>query len=95
VPHKLEGKVWDSNGDLVYEISGRWSEYMTIKNVDTQVIEEVWRADPKDLNSNRYYGFPTFTMNTNYADEIMLQGLPPTDCRRRMDQRWMEEGKYD
>jgi hypothetical protein len=28
-------------------------------------------------------------------DEEMKKYLPPTDCRRRPDQRFMEEGNYD
>jgi hypothetical protein len=31
----------------------------------------------------------------NFIDEDMKKTLPPTDTRRRPDQRLMEEGNYD
>lgn len=41
------------------------------------------------------YGFGTFSCNLNYMDDYMRKTLPPTDSRRRPDQRFMEEGDYD
>ena len=55
----------------------------------------MWKTEPKHAETNRYYFFGNHTINLNYVDNEMLKTLPPTDCRRRMDQRLMEEGKYD
>ena len=41
------------------------------------------------------YGFSNFSINLNYCDDEMRKTLPPTDTRRRPDQRYMEEGNYD
>jgi hypothetical protein len=41
------------------------------------------------------YFFTKFACNLNYIDEEMKKTLPPTDCRRRGDQRLMEEAKFD
>ncbi len=41
------------------------------------------------------YFFGYHTCNLNYLDDEMKKTLPPTDCRRRPDQRFMEEGNYD
>lgn len=95
VPHKLHGKVVDETGRIRYEIHGKWTEYMDMKNVDTGDEYEIWKQDPRHPQANRYYQFSNFTMNLNYVDDKMMRTLPPTDCRRRLDQRYMEEGKYD
>ena len=34
-------------------------------------------------------------MSINYVDDIMLETIPPTDCRRRMDIRLMEQARFD
>lgn len=41
------------------------------------------------------YFFSYYTLNLNFINEEMKRSLPPTDTRRRPDQRSMEEGKYD
>jgi hypothetical protein len=53
------------------------------------------KADPKHPLADRMYGFGLYSINLNYMDDEMKRTLPPTDCRRRPDQRLMEEGKYD
>lgn len=61
----------------------------------TGKVEEVFRVLPKIPLSERMYGFSKFTCNLNYINDEMKRTLPPTDCRRRPDQRLMEEAKYD
>jgi len=41
------------------------------------------------------YGFGYHQCNLNYLDDEMKRALPPTDCRRRPDQRLLEEGDFD
>jgi oxysterol-binding protein 1 len=41
------------------------------------------------------YFFTKYACNLNYLDDEMKKSLPPTDCRRRPDQRLMEQGLYD
>jgi len=41
------------------------------------------------------YYFSNFSCNLNYINPEMKKTLPPTDCRRRGDQRLMEEGDFD
>lgn len=85
----------DVNGDVKYEVNGRWNEQLNIKDMRTCLEEPIWKADPKPPNSDRQYGFGLFTLNMNYMDEDMKKYLPPTDTRRRRDQRLMEEGKIE
>lgn len=85
----------DSNGVARYEVNGRWNEYLTLKDCATGKEEEIFRATPKVPNYERMYGFSKFTCNLNYINEEMKRTLPPTDTRRRLDQRLMEEGNID
>jgi hypothetical protein len=55
----------------------------------------VWRADPRNPTAERQYGFGYYTINLNYFSEEMKKYLAPTDSRLRLDQRYMEEGKYE
>ncbi len=41
------------------------------------------------------YFFTKYACNLNYIDEEMKKSLPLTDCRRRPDQRLMEEANFD
>jgi hypothetical protein len=56
---------------------------------------EVFKAAPRPENQERMYFFTKFCCNLNYIDDEMKKTLPPTDCRRRPDQRLMEEAKFD
>lgn len=93
--HRLEGKILDENGKARYEINGKWSEYLNLKDLATGQDQEVFRAFQRPPNSVRMYGFGYHQCNLNYLDNEMKRTLPPTDCRRRPDQRLMEEGDYD
>lgn len=68
---------------------------MDLKNLSTGKEEKVFRLPPKPPLADRMYGFHQYASNLNYIDEEMKRTLPPTDCRRRPDQRKMEEGNYD
>ena len=68
---------------------------MSLKDLATGKTEEVFRTEPKPPLADRMYFFSKYVMNLNYVNEEMLRTLPPTDCRRRPDQRLMEEGDYD
>ena len=93
--YKVEGHVLDEEGRPRLEINGKWNEYLNIKDCETGIEKEVFKADPLPANNERVYGFRQFPCNLNYIDDDMKKTLPPTDCRRRNDQRFMEEGRYD
>jgi hypothetical protein len=83
--YKVEGKGMDVNGDTKFEVSGRWNESLSIKDLSTGREEVIWNVDPKPTNADRMYGFGMYTINLNYMDEDMKKYLPPTDTRRRND----------
>ena len=68
-----------------FEIGGKWNEYLTLKDLATGKVEEIFRALPKIPNSERMYNFSKFVCNLNYLDDEMKRTLPPTDTRRRPD----------
>ena len=41
------------------------------------------------------YFFTNYACNLNYVDDEMRKTLPPSDCRHRPDQRFMEESNLD
>ena len=55
--HRLEGKVMDENGKARYEINGKWSEYLNLKDLATGQELEVLRAFQRPPDSVRMYGF--------------------------------------
>ena len=85
----------DSSGKTHCKIEGLWNERLSLIDSKTGSVDHCLKVDPRPANSDRMYAFGTFTINLNYIDEEMKKTLPPTDTRRRPDQRYMEEGKYD
>ena len=55
--HRLEGKVMDETGKARYEISGKWSQYLNLKDLATGQEQEVFRAFERPPDSVRMYGF--------------------------------------
>lgn len=93
--YKVEATINDSSNKPRYQIDGRWNEFLSLKDLQTGTTEMIFKAEAKPATTERQYGFGYFTCNLNYCDDEMLRYLPPTDCRRRPDQRFMEEGDYD
>ena len=54
---KLEGKVVDENGKERFEITGKWSEFLNLKDLETGQQREVSRAIPRPAQSERMYNF--------------------------------------
>ncbi len=88
--HKVEGKVLDAQGKARYESQGTWTSYLNLKDLATGQVQEVFKAKPRPKNQERMYFFTKYACNLNYLDDDMKKTLPPTDCRRRPDQRLME-----
>ena len=85
----------DADGRVMCEVNGRWTQELSVKDCRTGQEEVIFKVHPKPENTERQYGWGYFTINLNYIDDEMRKTLPPTDCRRRGDQRLMEEGKYE
>lgn len=69
--YKVEGKILDSNSTPQFEISGRWNEYLSLKDLTTGKEQEIFRARPKVAQHERMYGFTKYTCNLNYINDEM------------------------
>ncbi|XP_035493525.1 oxysterol-binding protein 1-like isoform X3 [Scophthalmus maximus] len=109
VPRKVTGVVTDKDGKAHYVLSGTWDEKMEFSRVmqsskgengtegkqrtvyQTLKAKEIWRKNPLPDGAENMYFFSSLALTLNEPEE----GVAPTDCRRRPDQRLMEEGRWD
>jgi hypothetical protein len=93
----ISGNVKDSNGQVVYQISGKYPEKIVATNVLTKEEWTVFTA-PADFypeNHKKQYGMNNFALQLNYLTPSLEQKLPPTDSRLRPDLRAWENGNLD
>lgn len=90
--YKCEGEVFNAKKQLMYKIEGKWSEQLTLINVKTGEREQVFQKNPYPENYEFMYGFSHFALQLNYFPSWLQNVVPPTDTRRRPDQRLLEEG---
>jgi len=55
----------------------------------------LWTAEPRPVDSQKYYSFTLFALMLNELHEEDRAKLPPTDSRLRPDIRKLEEGDLD
>ena len=91
----IHGVVKDSKGVEKYHITGKYTESLKMKCLDTEETTVLWEA-PKVLdNADLMYGFNSYTLQLNLMTEQLKEKLPPTDSRFRPDLRLWEEGKQE
>jgi len=56
------GVIKDANGVAKYEISGKYTESLVVKNLTTNVEFTAWSAPEMPDNCNMMYGFNSFTL---------------------------------
>ncbi|THC95081.1 hypothetical protein EYZ11_005439 [Aspergillus tanneri] len=103
--YQVTGKAVDRDGLPRWSIGGRWNDKIYARH--TPGFEaQVSGQDPESAKTllvwqchHRPSGIPfnltPFVITLNSLPENLKQYLPPTDTRRRPDQRAMEEGEYD
>ncbi|KAM8879239.1 oxysterol-binding protein 1-like isoform 8-T10 [Spinachia spinachia] len=109
VPRKVTGVVTDKEGKAHYVLSGTWDEKMEFSRImqsskgengtegkqrtvyQTLKAKEIWRKNPLPEGAENMYFFSSLALTLNDPEE----GVAPTDCRRRPDQRLMEDGRWD
>ncbi|XP_068247171.1 oxysterol-binding protein 1-like [Palaemon carinicauda] len=102
-PKKVTGYVVDSEGTFKWFITGTWNEKIEACRVTSQTVRAgkpvyetgppkiLWKRNPVDEESDKYYNFTEFACQLNEPEE----NVSPTDSRLRPDQRLMEEGQWD
>lgn len=60
---------------------------MPVQLVGSDALDVVSLTDAMPVNHEQYYGFTKFAIELNELDPSLTPLLPPTDTRRRVDQR--------
>ena len=90
----MTGFGYDSQYNKLYEISGSWTNQVSVKSLRQCRTEQVW-AEPANLDqSHRQYGFSALTTHLNQVTDEMAQHIAPTDSRFRKDIQLLEQGKF-
>ena len=90
--YKVEGEIFDSEGNQVYEVFGHWHRSISIRHLETGEETEIWKLNPRLEQWDHLYHFSLFTLQLNYIDDKLIEKLPCTDSRFRPDQRALENG---
>lgn len=103
----VTGKVVDAKGVTRWSMGGRWNDRIyarltpgyevadvTAKGGDEKAFL-VWQAHYRPPMGEIPFNITPFVVTLNDLAEKLKPILPPTDSRRRPDQRAMEEGEYD
>ena len=88
----VDGYIFNSAGEKVIEIKGKWSESISMTDLRTNKTETLWKRLPAPEDWENLYCFTTFALQLNYLTEAMKKVLPHTDSRLRPDQRALENG---
>lgn len=91
----MEGKCFDSLGNLRYVIEGSWLEEVRLRDVLKNKVEVLWQDPPMMPDAHLQYFFNRTSVIMNYKNEAMAQKISPTDSRMRPDIRLYEEGQAD
>ncbi|XP_011483476.1 oxysterol-binding protein-related protein 3 [Oryzias latipes] len=91
--NEVEGTITDNKGKVIHRIFGKWHEAVFCG--DPPSAKCIWRANAMPVNHEQYYGFTKFAIELNELDPSLTPLLPPTDTRRRVDQRLLEEGNLE
>ncbi|CAH8856852.1 unnamed protein product [Trichobilharzia szidati] len=103
-PRRVTGAVLDKSGAVRYVLNGTWDDSLEYAPVLTArqtrngkpVLETgpallLWQSNPLPPDAERMYYFTRLALQLNEPEE----GVCPTDCRLRPDQRLMEAGRWD
>lgn len=95
-------QVTDSSGQtLPFHLVGKWTTHLTLTNQahGSAASEErdIWKVGPLVKDAPKHYGMTAFAATLNEVTSIEADGkaLPPTDSRKRPDQRKYENGDVD
>ena len=91
----LVGVIKDSKGVVKYNLNGKFTEKLELKNMETGEVEVIWEANEMPESNNLMYNMNAFSLQMNLLTDELKEKLPPTDSRMRPDVRAWEEGKVD
>ena len=100
---KVKGTITNENNKVKWVLNGTWDSTLegsrvvgesTTKGKSNLEIEDskvLWKVNPPYPGSENFYNFTQFACELNEEEE----GVAPTDCRLRPDQRLMENGSWE
>lgn len=80
---RLEGKTFDSAGKEKWEINGSWQKQISIKNLETDSSETIWKEHPLVPDAKMQYYYSKFSITLNWMSDEMKTYIAPTDSRMR------------
>lgn len=89
---EVEGYAYNAMKEKKYKIKGKWTESVSVINLENKEEELLWECNPNPPNCESMYNFTFFTLQLNHLPSSLLPHLPPTDTRIRPDQRALEQG---
>lgn len=92
---KLTGEAFiggSGKPEVFYEIMGNWNGAIQLKDTKKGTTQPVWSKKPYPPMWDHMYGMSRFSLQLNYFPKRLRSVVPPTDTRRRPDQRALEEG---
>jgi hypothetical protein len=104
VAKKVHGTVMNKDDKVEWVVNGTWdSKFEGAKvlgeskgkgrstSLEVGPSRLLWKVQPIEPEAEKYYNFSILACELNELEE----GVAPTDCRLRPDQRFMEEGEWD
>lgn len=87
----ITGTVFSSSDVPQGTLDGTWDSEVHF-TPDQGTRRKIWTASSFPPNAPQHYGFTYFATGLNELTPALVPSLPPTDSRRRPDQRLLEEG---
>ena len=88
----ITGTIFSSSDVPQGTLDGTWDHEVHF-TPDQGERRKLWTSNSFPPNATKYYGFTYFATGLNELTPELAASLPPTDSRRRPDQRFLEEGK--
>lgn len=90
----VDASVYDADGNLAYEIYGKWTEalYYKVAGESDDSGTLIWEMFDTPTNWGEMYYIPDIALQYNNLPDQLKGKLPQTDSRFRTDQRYLELG---
>ncbi|KAJ3192777.1 hypothetical protein HK101_005981 [Irineochytrium annulatum] len=100
---EIVGTLKDRHGEAKWNLEGSWGDRLVATPVGgaTQGTRSlpssfpIWIRLPQDPLAPQLFHMTKFAQKLNELPDSLRPHLPPTDSRLRLDQRAMEEGRWD
>ena len=105
---EIKGQVQKANGEVVWEIAGRWSSQLVARRAgvgagDLQPDAPIPQEEPEyvllwknaEKPDRMPFNLTPYAVTLNDKTKDLVPYLPPTDCRLRPDLHAFESGHFE